>query len=140
MRRSRAATRGRRWFRRPARAVLSLRCMRARPRRPQGGGRRRPARARAVFFQADAGIRDWSVTGVQTCALPISAIETGFQQSAHEAAAGALEALARALGENGGIQETGATADRSLGKHHRRIVSSDTCGPLAEFTDRKSVV
>ena len=24
------------------------------------------------FFQAEAGIRDWSVTGVQTCALPIS--------------------------------------------------------------------
>src|SRR5262249_58674862 len=23
------------------------------------------------FFQAEAGIRDWSVTGVQTCALPI---------------------------------------------------------------------
>src|SRR6202023_3915462 len=25
-----------------------------------------------VFCQAEAGIRDWSVTGVQTCALPIS--------------------------------------------------------------------
>src|SRR5262249_57769223 len=25
------------------------------------------------FLQAEAGIRDWSVTGVQTCALPISA-------------------------------------------------------------------
>src|SRR5262249_24226014 len=24
-----------------------------------------------VFFQAEVGIRDWSVTGVQTCALPI---------------------------------------------------------------------
>ena len=23
------------------------------------------------FFQAEDGIRDWSVTGVQTCALPI---------------------------------------------------------------------
>jgi len=31
------------------------------------------------FFQAEDGIRDWSVTGVQTCALPISCIakETG---------------------------------------------------------------
>ena len=28
-------------------------------------------RAKGVFFQAEAGIRDWSVTGVQTCALPI---------------------------------------------------------------------
>src|SRR5262249_58985563 len=26
---------------------------------------------RAFFFQAEDGIRDWSVTGVQTCALPI---------------------------------------------------------------------
>src|SRR3989339_1705874 len=25
----------------------------------------------ALFFQAEDGIRDWSVTGVQTCALPI---------------------------------------------------------------------
>src|SRR5262249_60030165 len=28
---------------------------------------------RVFFFQAEDGIRDWSVTGVQTCALPISA-------------------------------------------------------------------
>src|SRR5438046_8819536 len=26
---------------------------------------------RVFFFQAEDGIRDWSVTGVQTCALPI---------------------------------------------------------------------
>src|SRR5437016_9553759 len=26
---------------------------------------------RSFFFQAEDGIRDWSVTGVQTCALPI---------------------------------------------------------------------
>ena len=26
------------------------------------------------FFQAEDGIRDWSVTGVQTCALPISVL------------------------------------------------------------------
>src|SRR5258706_3853801 len=29
------------------------------------------------FFQAEDGIRDWSVTGVQTCALPISAAREG---------------------------------------------------------------
>src|SRR5262249_59200507 len=27
------------------------------------------------FFQAEDGIRDWSVTGVQTCALPILALD-----------------------------------------------------------------
>src|SRR5262249_58938323 len=28
-------------------------------------------------FQAEDGIRDWSVTGVQTCALPISCCSSG---------------------------------------------------------------
>src|SRR5256885_8462960 len=29
------------------------------------------------FFQAEDGIRDYKVTGVQTCALPISALQRG---------------------------------------------------------------
>ena len=29
-------------------------------------------RVMCLLFQAEDGIRDWSVTGVQTCALPIS--------------------------------------------------------------------
>src|SRR6202020_818440 len=33
--------------------------------------RRAPRAPRVFFFQAEDGIRDWSVTGVQTCALPI---------------------------------------------------------------------
>src|SRR5262249_58132305 len=34
------------------------------------------------FFQAEDGIRDWSVTGVQTCALPIFtwAMQLGFRE------------------------------------------------------------
>src|SRR5256885_5302601 len=39
-----------------------------------------PGKPRAMcwfFFQAEDGIRDYKVTGVQTCALPISAILTG---------------------------------------------------------------
>src|SRR5438093_5813652 len=31
------------------------------------------------FFQAEDGIRDWSVTGVQTCALPISSAASGVR-------------------------------------------------------------
>src|ERR1019366_4477749 len=31
-----------------------------------------------VFFQAEDGIRDWSVTGVQTCALPIWGLAWGI--------------------------------------------------------------
>src|SRR5256885_8598959 len=32
------------------------------------------------FFQAEDGIRDYKVTGVQTCALPISALVVGASQ------------------------------------------------------------
>src|SRR5438046_10119679 len=44
------------------------------------------------FFQAEDGIRDWSVTGVQTCALPIfgdvcSAPRSSFPRSLPPAAA-----------------------------------------------------
>src|SRR5258706_11067843 len=40
----------------------------------------RPRVSPVFFFQAEDGIRDWSVTGVQTCALPIWVI--GPAQSA----------------------------------------------------------
>src|SRR5438309_3529346 len=33
------------------------------------------------FFQAEDGIRDGTVTGVQTCALPISDVEFGIRNS-----------------------------------------------------------
>src|SRR5260221_3759807 len=38
-------------------------------------------RAFLFLFQAEDGIRDWSVTGVQTCALPISEEHTSELQS-----------------------------------------------------------
>src|SRR5258706_794445 len=39
------------------------------------------------FFQAEDGIRDWSVTGVQTCALPIlrTAAITALRSTARDA-------------------------------------------------------
>src|SRR2546426_9021974 len=39
------------------------------------------------FFQAEDGIRDYKVTGVQTCALPISRAPPGAPPSAARAAA-----------------------------------------------------
>src|SRR5262249_41067867 len=36
------------------------------------------------FFQAEDGIRDWSVTGVQTCALPISPTDAEIDKQARE--------------------------------------------------------
>src|SRR5262249_59667962 len=37
-----------------------------------------------VFLQAEDGMRDWSVTGVQTCALPISASASAAPPTAAE--------------------------------------------------------
>src|SRR5262249_58725471 len=42
--------------------------------------RRRRSRRLFFFFQAEDGIRDWSVTGVQTCALPIWEVLCGDEQ------------------------------------------------------------
>src|SRR2546430_6777272 len=50
----------------------------------------------SFFFQAEDGIRDLTVTGVQTCALPISllAVASAAQAPAGHAARGILAALA----------------------------------------------
>ena len=40
----------------------------------EGGGGGVGGGGWGFFFQAEDGIRDWSVTGVQTCALPISSL------------------------------------------------------------------
>src|SRR5438093_8986634 len=54
----------------------------------------RAGRFGLFFFQAEDGIRDWSVTGVQTCALPIwlvfgvankRSIAWGIAQALHDA-------------------------------------------------------
>src|SRR5256886_11095480 len=39
---------------------------------------------RCFFFQAEDGIRDLTVTGVQTCALPISSLERALDVDAGE--------------------------------------------------------
>src|SRR5256885_7551850 len=51
------------------------------------------------FFQAEDGIRDYKVTGVQTCALPICArlFDRGARPGAGNRAAGAPSGPARAL-------------------------------------------
>src|SRR5690606_39551930 len=47
--------------------------------------------AGVVFFQAEDGIRDFHVTGVQTCALPISADSPGERGRVTEAFSSGLE-------------------------------------------------
>src|SRR2546426_7144354 len=46
------------------------------------------------FFQAEDGIRDYKVTGVQTCALPISAVVGGDDSILFPAVAGFHDAVA----------------------------------------------
>src|SRR5256885_6575144 len=43
----------------------------------------------SFFFQAEDGIRDYKVTGVQTCALPISDILIGAERQAYDRTAAA---------------------------------------------------
>src|SRR5258707_3867730 len=57
--------------------------------------------SQACFFQAEDGIRDIGVTGVQTCALPISKAHTWTFEPLDEAAFPAV-ALARKVGTEGG--------------------------------------
>src|SRR6266446_6193211 len=54
------------------------------------------------FFQAEDGIRDYKVTGVQTCALPIST-DAYRITDIHPQAEGAVLAMARAI-EDAGIE------------------------------------
>src|SRR5438093_10271230 len=75
------------------------------------------------FFQAEDGIRDWSVTGVQTCALPISDQVEAFR-GAPELTAKAFDAegfyligdagrLADPADPNAGVLFDGRVSERS---------------------------
>src|SRR5262249_61348262 len=61
------------------------------------------------FFQAEDGIRDWSVTGVQTCALPISA-----ERRAHHGPLPRRVCLGAGVGPDRGGMEGRALAMRKL--------------------------
>ena len=56
------------------------------------------------FFQAEDGIRDWSVTGVQTCALPISLPQREI---------GSIKSKALPHREMGSIKSGGAAATKT---------------------------
>src|SRR5438046_4187239 len=58
------------------------------------------------FFQAEDGIRDWSVTGVQTCALPISG-SGKLNEDADAAWSDAAKAMSRKLRPTDSIYRLG---------------------------------
>src|SRR2546430_11078673 len=53
------------------------------PRPRAGSGEGAAGLALVFFFQAEDGIRDLTVTGVQTCALPISADRVAGEEGVH---------------------------------------------------------
>src|SRR5256885_4589534 len=93
--------------------------------RPPGGRRRRIA---FFFFQAEDGIRDYKVTGVQTCALPISMAQTALTL--------ALGRVVQAAGAGCGMTLVRTIArDAYRAEHLIRVIAY-----LTMFSDRKSVV
>src|SRR5256886_11155548 len=82
------------------------------------------------FFQAEDGIRDLTVTGVQTCALPISPVAAADVHAEAQAIAAAL-----LRGERKAILLGNAAA------HHAQASTLlSLANWIAEQTDRKSVV
>src|SRR5215211_8902647 len=68
-----------------------------------------PVPSLVFFFQAEDGIRDHCVTGVQTCALPIYAWSTGLRRDGGPARAGT--AKVEPDPSNGGIVKLNPLAD-----------------------------
>src|SRR5437879_9920187 len=80
-------------------------------------------RLRFFFFQAEDGIRDTSVTGVQTCALPISSLRNGCDGLAGpfdlRSTRRAVAFLARDRGRNSTERQRRRSEERRVGKECR---------------------
>src|SRR3712207_8115600 len=85
------------------------------------------------FFQAEDGIRDIGVTGVQTCALPICSRPCGIPCSSRRARRGRRSRTTYA----GGCERRAARA-RTAGRG--RVVARAGVAVLMLLADRKSVV
>src|SRR5207253_3627229 len=66
------------------------------------------------FFQAEDGIRDGHVTGVQTCALPISPCKKVSWRRSEIPAPGALGFFRGGLGFFRDLREAGSVLDRDV--------------------------
>src|SRR5204863_1918112 len=80
-----------------------------------------PALCKFFFFQAEDGIRDLYVTGVQTCALPIWAIKVIWITSGLPSIARATLAWRRSSTPAGGTR----SEERRVGKECRSRWSPD---------------
>src|SRR5205807_3819288 len=73
------------------------------------------------FFQAEDGIRDYKVTGVQTCALPISYLVSAFVQGVTLADL----LTSRRPGHRDAARLVAAVADALQYAHDRGVVHRD---------------
>ena len=80
------------------------------------------------FFQAEDGIRDTSVTGVQTCALPISATKNGQDKKRGRCRNEnwAKKSGAQPQQEMGSIKSGGAAATEMVSKKSRGAAATGT--------------
>src|SRR6266446_9154407 len=67
------------------------------------------------FFQAEDGIRDYKVTGVQTCALPISRAGAAAARGVPPVEHVALDELMRSVEDDLGTREVGPGVDQRGG-------------------------
>src|SRR5438093_2237048 len=99
----------------------------------------------SFFFQAEDGIRDWSVTGVQTCALPIcrARLSAARERAATQQALGAAIARRRVEpGKERPVDRHGAELDLAVGQHaseHVATVGLVAARVVARPADRASV-
>src|SRR5256885_9724049 len=79
------------------------------------------------FFQAEDGIRDYKVTGVQTCALPIFGAEGGGVELAVVGGGGRLVLHGPGLGvpQAEGAVGAGAGEARAVGREAKRSRSEE---------------
>src|SRR5258706_16429479 len=78
------------------------------------------------FFQAEDGIRDWSVTGVQTCALPIAAKFNRATVCKTNGGSGDLlsvpcSLVARGLESNASVIRTASGSPEALGRSFKEL-------------------
>src|SRR5438046_8846766 len=94
------------------------------------------------FFQAEDGIRDWSVTGVQTCALPICLSHSASRSSKSMALVDCL----RAAYSPCNFSSTGAksmkksycsASMRTIGRSEERRVGKECRSRWSQYDDKK---
>src|SRR2546427_9007414 len=94
------------------------------------------------FFQAEDGIRDLTVTGVQTCALPISLLVLNSSHCEALASQGRIQDQERPASRSGNAPISGATMGRRSEEHTSELQSQSNlvCRLLLEKKKKKKMI